>query len=308
MQETIVRINDKPMSSWDEVRWALMDIVMRRGECRIETRTLEGGVRNYILDLGAMEPGDLDGEFLQKIGIQPYQPIVLPVIGALTSEGVAQRAGLLEGDRVLSVNGAGVSRWMEFVEIVRNNPGQQLMLEIERAGNSVTMEVTPDSVNEAGKTVGKIGAAPKIDRQEFDALQISVSYPPAAAFGEAMRKTWETSWLSLKLLGKMIQGEMSLSNLSGPLTIADYAGQSAQLGITAYLGFLALVSISLGVLNLLPVPLLDGGHLLYYAAEVIKGSPVSEKALEIGQSIGIALLATLMVVALYNDVVRLFLS
>ncbi len=135
-----------------------------------------------------------------------------------------------------------------------------------------------------------------------------VRYAPLTALGQALRKTWEISVLSLKMLGKMILGEMSLKNLSGPITIADYAGQSAHMGVAAYLSFLALISISLGVLNLLPIPLLDGGHLLYYTVELIKGSPVSEKAWEAGQKVGIALLITLMVVALYNDFSRLILS
>lgn len=134
----------------------------------------------------------------------------------------------------------------------------------------------------------------------------TVHYSPFAAFGHAVRKTWEIAKVSLKTLGKIVIGEMSLKNLSGPITIADYAGQSAQMGVVAYLSFLALISISLGVLNLLPIPLLDGGHLLYYMAELIKGSPISEKVWEAGQKIGIALLITLMALALFNDFSRLF--
>jgi len=157
----------------------------------------------------------------------------------------------------------------------------------------------------ARKTVGKIGAAPQVDRAEWQAMLVEVSYPPAEALALSMRKTWETSVISLKMLGKMVLGEVSMKNLSGPITIADYAGQSAAMGVAAYLGFLALISISLGVLNLLPIPLLDGGHLLYYVAELVKGSPVSEQAWEFGQKIGIALLGTLMVFAVYNDINRL---
>ena len=154
-------------------------------------------------------------------------------------------------------------------------------------------------------SVGKIGAAPKINQAEFDALRVEVSYTPWAALREAISKTWQTSAVSLQMMGKMVLGEVSLKNLSGPITIADYAGQSAQMGWSAYLGFLALISISLGVLNLLPIPLLDGGHLLYYAVEFIKGSPVSDKLWEVGQNVGIALLGTMMLFAMYNDIHRL---
>ena len=157
---------------------------------------------------------------------------------------------------------------------MRSHPGQELQLEISRNGSLLTVAITPEAVSEAGNTIGKIGAAPQIDKAAFDAMLTEVRYAPFAALQRAVYKTWETSVLSLKMLGKMVMGEMSLKNLSGPLTIADYAGQSAQIGVAAYLSFLALVSISLGVLNLLPIPLLDGGHLLYYVVEIIKGSPV----------------------------------
>ena len=164
--------------------------------------------------------------------------------------------------------------------------------------------MTPQAVVESGKTVGKIGAGPKVDEAAWQAMFTEVSYGPLAALTQSLRKTWETSALSLEMMGKMVIGEVSLKNLSGPITIADYAGQSAKMGGVAYLSFLALISISLGVLNLLPIPLLDGGHLLYYVAEWIKGSAVSDLAWEIGQKIGIALLGTLMIFAIYNDINR----
>jgi regulator of sigma E protease len=169
----------------------------------------------------------------------------------------------------------------------------------------LNIALQPKSVVESGKTVGKIGAGPKLNEAEWKALLNEVSYGPIDALYQSLRKTAETSIISLKMMGKMVTGQVSMKNLSGPITIADYAGQSAHMGLVAYMGFLALISISLGVLNLLPVPLLDGGHLLYYVAELIKGSPVSEQVMEIGQKIGIALLGTLMLFALYNDVNRL---
>lgn len=305
-QDTIVSINDEAVASWEEVRWTLLDQALQNATVNIETRTPQGDLQQHVLDLSALTPADLDSDFLQKLGLQPYQPPVAPVIGKMTPDGVAQRSGLLEGDHIQSVNGVAVKNWMDLVEVVRSKPGQPLQLQIERAGQLRTVTITPETSSEAGKTIGKIGAAPRIDQQAFDALLTKVSYGPVAGIQQALLKTWTTSKVSLKMLGKMVLGEMSLKNLSGPLTIADYAGQSAQVGLVAYLGFLALVSISLGVLNLLPIPLLDGGHLLYYVAELIKGSPVSEKAMMAGQNVGIALLVTLMVVAVYNDIVRLF--
>src|SRR5574340_738317 len=185
------------------------------------------------------------------------------------------------------------------------HPGKTVQLDIQRGEKALSITVVPQAVAESGKTVGKIGAAPQVDHAAWQAMLTEVSYGPLEAFGRSLRKTWETSVISLKMLGKMVLGEISMKNLSGPITIADYAGQSAEMGVAAYFGFLALISISLGVLNLLPIPLLDGGHLLYYVAELVKGSPVSEQAWEIGQKIGITLLGVLMVFAIYNDIYRL---
>jgi regulator of sigma E protease len=153
--------------------------------------------------------------------------------------------------------------------------------------------------------VGRIGAGPKVSRDAYADQMTEVRYGPLESLGQALYKTWDTSVFSLKMLGKMIVGEVSLKNLSGPITIADYAGQSAQMGWVSFSLFLALISISLGVLNLLPIPLLDGGHLMYYVFEIFKGSPVSDKAIEIGQHLGMALLFVLMAFALYNDINRL---
>ena len=306
-QETLLSINGVAMPSWQEVRWALLDLALQGSEVQIEGRTLQGATMQHWLDLKAIAPADLDGDFLQKLGLQPYQPLVQPIIGELAQNGVALRSGLHADDRIVRADGHAISQWKELVEAVRSHPGTALHLEIERAGSSLEIDVTPDAVNEAGKQVGKIGAAPFVDQREFDALLTKVSYAPHAALNQAVRKTWETAAVSLKMMGKMLFGQISIKNLSGPITIADYAGQSAQMGVTAYLGFLALISISLGVLNLLPIPLLDGGHLLYYTVELVKGSPVSEKVWETGQNVGIALLVTLMAFALYNDISRLLL-
>jgi regulator of sigma E protease len=307
-RETVVSINGQSIPSWQELRWSLLNLALQGGKANIEGRMPDGTLRQHALDLRQLSPSDLNGDFMQKLGLQPYQPLVRPEIGKLVAGGAAERAGIHAGDSVLRVDDRGISRWEDLVDVVRSHPGRMLKMEVRRGANRLVIDVTPEAVNEDGKRVGKIGAAPHIDRQAFDAMLTEVHYAPFAAFGQALRKTWETATVSLEMVGKMVAGEVSLKNLSGPITIADYAGQSAQMGMGPYLGFLALISISLGVLNLMPIPLLDGGHLLYYTAELIKGSPVSEKAWEIGQSMGIALLVTLMAFALYNDISRLILG
>ncbi|MBK9160304.1 MAG: RIP metalloprotease RseP [Nitrosomonadales bacterium] len=311
--ETIVSVNGTAIPTWQELRWKVLELALQQEsgrerqavEVSVETLNALGDHRFYMLDIGSLEARDMDGEFLGKLGLHPYQPVILPVIGKLDEGNVAQLAGLREGDRILSVDGVAVQYWREVVEVVRSHPGQSLRFDIRRGELMLDVTLIPQAVVESGLTIGKIGAAPQIDRAEWLALFTEVSYDPLEAFVQSLRKTWDTSVISLKMMGKMVMGEVSMKNLSGPITIADYAGQSAEMGMVAYLGFLALISVSLGILNLLPIPLLDGGHLLYYVAELIKGSPVSEQAWEVGQKIGIALLGTLMVFALYNDINRL---
>ena len=178
-------------------------------------------------------------------------------------------------------------------------------MEIERNGSPLTMNIIPELATENGQRIGKVGIAAKIDQGEMDKLFTEVRYSPLEAFVRAFDKTWETSGFTLKMLGEMFLGKISMRNIGGPITIADYAGQSAKMGPVAYLNFLALISISLGVLNLLPVPVLDGGHLMYYIAEIVRGRPLSDRAMEIGQQVGMFLLFSLMALAIYNDLHRL---
>ena len=308
VQDTIISINGQPTPSWQEVRWALLDLILQQRSANMELHHADGATISRTLETNSLTAADLDGDFLQKLGLHPYQPAIYPIIDKLTDGGAAQRGGLHTQDRILNVNGQTIPLWDDFVSVVRSHPGGVLNVEIERNGNVLTLSITPDAITEAGKQIGRIGAAPLIDRAAFDSLLTEVHYSPWVALTEAFRKTWETSAVSVKMMWKMVTGEVSLKNLSGPISIADYAGQSAQMGLAAYLDFLALISISLGVLNLLPIPLLDGGHLLYYTVELVKGSPVSERVWEAGQNIGIALLATMMAFALYNDISRLILG
>jgi len=191
--------------------------------------------------------------------------------------------------------------------IIRARPERALIVEVRRDNATVpALQITPDRVaDKDGASIGRIGAMLQPPRGALEKYRVTVRYGPLDSLGKAFVKTWDTSIFSLKMLGKMLVGEVSLKNLSGPITIADYAGQTAKLGWVPFLSFLALISISLGVLNLLPIPLLDGGHLMYYIAEIFKGSPVSEYTMEIGQRVGMGLLLLMMAFAIFNDVNRL---
>jgi regulator of sigma E protease len=302
--ETIVSVDGEPVPSWQDLHWELLQLALKKHDVKIEGRESGGATLLHTLDISSLEVRDLEGDFFEKLGLQLYQPVVPPVIGSVIEGGVAEQAGLKEGDRILSANGKGIERWMQFVDIIRANPGTTVHLRIQRQDSALDVSVVPQSAIESGKAVGRIGAGAKMDEADRNAMLTEVRYGPVVAMVHSFGKTWQTSSLSLRMIGKMVTGEVSFKSLSGPITIADYAGQSAKIGILAYLSFLALISISLGVLNLLPIPLLDGGHLLYYGVELLKGSPVSEIWWEIGQKIGIAIIGTLMVFAIYNDINR----
>jgi len=224
----------------------------------------------------------------------------------VVGNGPAAQAGLRTGDRVLAIAGKNISSWYELVASIRDSAAQSVRLQLERQGERLVVDVMPEAVSEHGRRVGKIGVAvaePATPRRE---LKTIVYYGVMAAAGKALEQTWDQSAFSRVMMGKMLTGEVSWKNVSGPVTIADYAGQSARLGLDYYLKFMALLSISLGVLNLLPIPVLDGGHLLYHMIEVVRRRPLSERAMEIGQQIGMSILFALMAFAFFNDLTRLF--
>jgi regulator of sigma E protease len=303
--DTIRTINGEPITGWQDVRWRVLQLALDRKSARLEVTDARGAIDWRTLEFGAVTTEGLEGDLLAKLGLRLFRPDVPPVLGQVLSGSIAERAGLRAGDRVVAVNGVRVATWEALVATVRASPGRALVVEVERDGGRRRIQLTPEAVTQGPETIGRIGAAPHIDPESFKDYTLLVRHGPVDAGARAFAKTWEMSVFSLRMLGKMIVGEISWRNLSGPVTIADYAGQSASLGVAPYLAFLALISISLGVLNLLPIPLLDGGHLMYYTIELLKGSPVSERAMEVGQRAGLAVLLFLMAFAFYNDIHRL---
>jgi regulator of sigma E protease len=304
--ELIACVDGVEVPTWQDLRWALLEHSMRKDTVELEMHAERGDIQFRRLDLSSIGADKIDVDLIQAIGLTRYQPPLKPVIGRLIAGGAGERDGLKEGDEVVDVDGHAIAGWEGLVASISAAPARTLQFKILRGGAMHQLAVTPESKQEGGKTLGRIGAAPKIDEASIKRLITEVRYGPFESVVKAVERTWDVSTFTLKMLGKMIVGEVSLKNLSGPLTIADYAGQSAQLGWLAYVSFLALISISLGVLNLMPVPLLDGGHLMYYVAEIVKGSPVSDRVMEVGQQVGMVLLFSLMAFALYNDINRLF--
>lgn len=303
--DIIVKIGAQAVTTWQDARWQLLKYAVDRAPVSLEVRNERGEIHSRNLNLSGLNPEALDGDFLRALGFARLQPPLAPVIGKLIADGAGERGGLMAGDEILAVDDVLITRWDELVGVVSSSPGKRLVFEIRRDGRMIELTIAPDTVVEKAVKIGRIGAAPLIDRGAFQKYVVEVRHGPWESLPKAIERTWDTSVFSLRMLGKMLVGEVSLKNLSGPITIADYAGQSAQVGWISYLVFLALISISLGVLNLLPIPLLDGGHLMYYMLEILKGSPVSDKTMAFGQQIGMALLLMLMVFALYNDITRL---
>ena len=276
---------------------------------RIGVEVLDDGGRpgERVLDLGSIAVDDLTrGQFFDRIGLIRALPVLPAVIGRVEKGRPAERGGLRPGDQVLEAAGESVESWSDLVDIVRARPGEPVTFVVERDGARVAIQLVPDAEQSSdGTPYGRIGAGVSEPDALLEQYFVTVRRDPWSAFVKGVAKTGEISVLTIRMLWKMVLLEVSLENLSGPVGIAEYAGASAQFGLARFLEFLGIVSVSLGILNLLPVPLLDGGHLLYYAVEFVQGRPVSETSRFVGQRLGIVLLVGLMGLALYNDLARL---
>lgn len=304
--ELVRQVAGEEVQTWQEMRWLLLQRAAEQDQVELEVINPDSEIAVRHLDLSAVRRSGWEGDALDRLGLSLYRPRLPPVLGMVNPNSPADDAGLRVGDEILRIDDQEIDSWADVVRTVRQSPGKELQLEVLREGALLVVTVTPASVDERGQDVGRIGAAVRDGGDLRAALMITVSYGFWQALSKAVAETWDKSEFTLLMIGRMITGEVSWRNISGPVTIADYAGQSARLGIDYYLKFLALVSISLGVLNLLPIPILDGGHLLYYLVEIIKRGPVSERTMEIGQQIGLTLLLMLMAFAFYNDINRLF--
>ena len=303
--EKVLKVGGEEVLTWSDMRWILLRKMTEQDTIDLQVINLRNEINFRRIDLAVTNKGIESGDPLEKLGLTFFRPDYPPVIGKISPGSPAEVSGLASGDKITGINGKQISTWAEVVSTVRASPSVRLTLDFMRGSEPMTVQVIPLEVERQGVRIGQIGATVNdagFPRQE---LLVTVRYDFLPALGRALDETWDKSVFSLQMMGKMLTGAVSWKNISGPVTIADYAGQSAKLGASYYLKFLALVSISLAVLNLLPVPILDGGHLLYYVAEIIRGKPLSEQWMAIGQKIGLALILILMAFAFYNDLTRL---
>jgi regulator of sigma E protease len=305
--EWVTAVNGKPVRGWLEMRWELMQAALEKSPARLDLQrpSLTAPASGMWLDtvtlpLASLSPQDLEGNFLAKLGIDYARPQA--VLGKVDLDGPAEQAGLKEGDVIVAVNDQPVADALAFVDLVHASGGRTLTVKVRRGAGGeqeFVAQVTPRSEQVNGQTIGRIKVA--IPSQPEMVL---VRSGPWAATLKAARQTWSTSAVTLKMFGKMLIGQASWKNVTGPISIADYAGQTARIGLVSYLNFIAFISISLGVMNLLPIPVLDGGLLLYYSLEVLMGRPLPARFNEIAQRVGLSLLMMLMVVAIFNDIGR----
>lgn len=302
--DEITAVAGKPTADWQDLRLTLLERGLDGDPVDLSVRNSDGRERSVRLDLTGV-PADPDKLF-DRLGMTPYQPPATPLIADVLDDSSAASAGLESGDEVKAADGQLLKTPQALVDYVQKRPGETVRLSVVRDGRPLEVPVTLGRAeSEDGKAIGRLGAQIGVDAGAWEAMRTTRQLGPLAAIPAAVGKTWEVSSLTVRLMARMLTGDVSWRNVSGPIQIANYAGQTASIGLEAFVGFLALVSVSLAVLNLLPIPMLDGGHLLYYSIEWIRGRPLSEAVQVAGQQAGMVALLMLMTLAFYNDILRL---
>ena len=300
----IVSINNNKTPIWDVAVKNIIPSIIDRSQAVLELKDKTGNIVTRTLDFSETK-GEIKVEKLfEQLGFTPWRPNIKPIIGAVIENSPAENAGFQVDDVIISVNEIVTSDWIEVVDLVSHKPAEVLQVAVLRNNKKVILQVIPEKIKRDGQVVGRLGIGHKVGASYPKDMRVTHGYNVLEAIPRALSRTWDFSVLTLKMLSKIFTGEVSIKNLSGPVSIAQYAGYSASAGFARFLDFLAVVSISLGILNFLPIPILDGGHLTYYLIEVVRRKPVSEETQEFASRIGLVLLFSLMTVALYNDIIR----
>ena len=310
-EDQIVAVAGKPVETIETATLGILEDLIDDGTISLRVRGVDGGERELQLHTGNERRALTQAEnMLPGLGFDYWRPRMPATVGVISEGGAAERAGMKIGDEILQVNGVAVADFDQLVNLIEPNANQRVTLQIRRDGRSMDLPMTVGEDKVGGRQVGRIGVGP-VNKplpsgRTVDEMLTLEKYGVVAAMGQAASKTWDTSWFTLRIMGRIITGDVSLKNLHGPISIAETTGFAARQGWRVFLGTLALISISLGVLNLLPIPILDGGQVVYQLAELVKGGPVSERAQLMGQQIGIAMLLLMMSLAFYNDISRHF--
>lgn len=303
--DEIVAVNHEPTPTWTQVLYQFATASVTGNDIVFEVKDTGGGTQDHVM------AGDVIGDFadvdnpMEELGLKPDFPVFPPVIGRVLDNEAAAAAGLKVGDRITSADGQLMDSWQSWVTYIKARPGRLIKLQVERDGQLLALDLIPKTAGTQDEPTGRIGAAAQVPEGIWDRYRVHHSMGVLEAIPTAVAKTLDFSLLTLKVMWRIVIGEASLKNLGGPITVADAAGHAVSAGLVQFLKLLAIISVSLGVLNLLPIPVLDGGHLMYFALEALRGRPVSEKTMLQGQQIGMALLLALMVLVLYQDISRL---
>lgn len=305
--DQVTAVDGRTVATWGNFWFALLSASLGGDDVVVDVTTADGHAAVRTLPTGPLASLDPGQGFLSMVGLGSYMPSIPPVIAEVVPDQPAAAAGLRAGDRILTVDGAPIDEWSAFVEAVQAHPEQAIPLRVARDGLEEELTLTPMAVTlDDGREVGRIGAGPEVPEDLFADVEVLVRHGPVDAFAEGLRRVGDLSVMTLRIAWRMLIGTASVENLSSPIGIADAAGTTARFGIEPYLEFLALLSVSLGLLNLLPIPVLDGGHLLYFAIEAVLGRPLSDELQAHGQRLGLLLILCLMTLAFYVDIARLF--